>query len=199
MNNLVTHQNGSAVIETTALCKIFHVGDISIPALRGIDLVVKGGEMVAVMGSSGSGKSTLMNLLGCLDQATSGNYLLDGVDVNALSKNEYADIRNHKIGFVFRDLICCHERQHWKMLNFPLFTTAIAALPIREQRLCKRLSESDWQTESITNPISCPVDNSKEWQSLGLWSINRRSYSPMNPPAISIAEPLSRSCRCSRN
>jgi putative ABC transport system ATP-binding protein len=102
MNDFVNRRNHSAVIETTALCKIFHVGDISIPALRGIDLMVREGEMVAVMGSSGSGKSTLMNLLGCLDQATSGEYLLDGVNVNALDKNEYADIRNHKIGFVFQ-------------------------------------------------------------------------------------------------
>ena len=90
------------VIETHSLTRVFQMGEIAVHALRGIDLTVKPGEFVAVMGASGSGKSTLMNMLGCLDQPTSGTYALDGHEVSRLSKNDFATIRNEKIGFVFQ-------------------------------------------------------------------------------------------------
>lgn len=90
------------VIETKKLSRIFKNGEIEVHALTDIDLVIEEGEFVAIMGSSGSGKSTLLNILGCLDQPTSGEYFLDGVHVNKLSKNALADIRNQKIGFIFQ-------------------------------------------------------------------------------------------------
>lgn len=90
------------VIEIKQVKKNYYVGDVVVEALRGVDLIIEQGEFVAIMGSSGSGKSTLMNIIGCLDKITEGTYLLDGTDVKDLSKNQYADIRNQKIGFVFQ-------------------------------------------------------------------------------------------------
>jgi putative ABC transport system ATP-binding protein len=90
------------VIRTEAITKTYISGTNAVHAVQGIDLDVAKGEFVAIMGTSGSGKSTLMNLLGCLDSPTSGAYLLDGVRVDGLGKNELAAIRNQKLGFVFQ-------------------------------------------------------------------------------------------------
>jgi len=84
------------------MTKTYKVGEINVPALKSVNLSVNKGEFVAIMGASGSGKSTLMNLLGCLDTPTSGEYFIEGINTSRLSKNEYANIRNQKIGFVFQ-------------------------------------------------------------------------------------------------
>jgi putative ABC transport system ATP-binding protein len=90
------------IIKIKNLYKTYKIGEVEVHALKAIDLTIDEGEFVAIMGSSGSGKSTLMNLIGCLDKPTSGDYFLDGVNTSTLSKNEYAKIRNQKIGFVFQ-------------------------------------------------------------------------------------------------
>ncbi|MGH7656510.1 MAG: ABC transporter ATP-binding protein [Gemmatimonadaceae bacterium] len=90
------------VIRVEGLKKIYVTGKTEVHALRGVDFAVHKGEMVAIMGASGSGKSTLMNILGCLDKPTEGSYWLDGVKVDGLDKDQLADIRNEKIGFVFQ-------------------------------------------------------------------------------------------------
>src|SRR6185369_15661244 len=92
----------SAVIKLQEIHKVYHTGEVDVHAVRGVTLEIQRGEMVAVMGASGSGKSTLMNIIGCLDRPTRGEYHLDGVDVSRLDRDELADIRNQKIGFVFQ-------------------------------------------------------------------------------------------------
>jgi len=90
------------VIEVENVSRTFVIGDVRVDALRGVNLSVRAGEFVAIMGSSGSGKSTLMNILGCLDQPTSGHYGLQGLDVAQLREPELAGIRSERLGFVFQ-------------------------------------------------------------------------------------------------
>ncbi len=97
-----TNKNMSNVIEIRNIIRDFPLGQETVHVLKGIDLDIERGEYLAIMGPSGSGKSTLMNLLGCLDTATSGTYVLNGKDVSQMSDDELAEIRNHEIGFVFQ-------------------------------------------------------------------------------------------------
>jgi putative ABC transport system ATP-binding protein len=90
------------MIELDNITKIYRMGKVEVPALRGIDLTIKQGEMMAIVGASGSGKSTLMNIIGFLDKPTAGRYTLEGTDVSRLNDNMLAELRNKKIGFVFQ-------------------------------------------------------------------------------------------------
>jgi putative ABC transport system ATP-binding protein len=94
--------NNSNLIEMHGLTRVYQLGPQEIHALQGIDLIVKHGEYVAIMGPSGSGKSTLMNIIGCLDRPTEGKYILDGTPVEAMEDDQLAAVRNKKIGFVFQ-------------------------------------------------------------------------------------------------
>lgn len=90
------------LIEITGLTKVYGEGDAEVRALAGVDVQVERGEFIAIMGHSGSGKSTLMNIVGCLDRPTAGQYFLDGHDVSHMSKDELAEVRNKKLGFIFQ-------------------------------------------------------------------------------------------------
>src|SRR5262249_4000619 len=95
-------RDGMRIIEMEGVRKVYSTGAVAVGALKGIDLVIEKGEFVAIVGPSGSGKSTLMNLVGCLDTASSGTYRLAGEDVSAVTRDQLADIRNRRVGFVFQ-------------------------------------------------------------------------------------------------
>ncbi len=115
-----------AVIDVREITKHYKMGDIEVQALRGVDLKIIEGECVSIMGPSGSGKSTLMNILGALDQPTSGEYFLDGVNVSRLSENELARIRNKKIGFVFQSFNLLKRTSALRQVELPLMYAGVS-------------------------------------------------------------------------
>lgn len=122
---------GQPVIELSEVRKTYRSGSIEFEALRGVDVTIREGEYVAVVGPSGSGKSTLMNLLGCLDTPTSGAYRLAGEDVSTMSETELAEVRNRRIGFVFQQFHLLASKSAWRNVELPL---VYAGVPRGERR-----------------------------------------------------------------
>jgi putative ABC transport system ATP-binding protein len=140
--------NGSHVIRLQGITKAYPMGHSAVRALRGIDLTVDAGELIAIMGASGSGKSTLMNIIGCLDTPTSGRYFLDDVRVDGLSRNDLADVRNQKLGFVFQGFNLLARTSAVENVELPLLydrsgrrrdTRALAARALQTVGLGDRL------------------------------------------------------------
>lgn len=115
------------VIELKNISKIYAMGDIQVNALKGIDLTVEKGEFISIMGASGSGKSTLMNIIGCLDKATLGDYFLEGIDIKEKDEDQLSFIRNRKIGFVFQSFNLIARTSAQKNVELPMIYAQLAA------------------------------------------------------------------------
>lgn len=139
-------------------------------AVRGVDLRIARGEFVAVMGSSGSGKSTLMNILGCLDRPTSGEYLLDGEDVSQMKKRDLSILRNAKLGFVFQSFNLLSRTSAIENVELPMFySQPLVARAQRRQRALEALKKSVSATAADIIPASSLVASSRGSRSLGPW------------------------------
>lgn len=121
------------VIRLRDIRKSYFLGKQELPVLKGIDLLITGGEYVALMGPSGSGKSTLMNIIGCLDSPTSGTYILNGKDVSRMTDDELADVRNVEIGFVFQQFNLLPRLKAWENVALPLIYAGVSKKD-REER-----------------------------------------------------------------
>lgn len=123
--------NGRGLIDMQGVRKVYSSGPVEVEALRGIDLCVKAGEMVSIVGPSGSGKSTLMNIIGCLDTATGGSYRLRDEEVAGLSVDRLAEIRNRRVGFVFQNFNLLPQLSAFENVEMPLL---FAGKPARQRR-----------------------------------------------------------------
>jgi putative ABC transport system ATP-binding protein len=129
------------VVQLENVTKTYSTGEVEVHAVRGISLEVQRGEFVAIMGSSGSGKSTLMNILGCLDRPTSGRYLLDGIDTSGLDRNERADLRNRKLGFVFQGFNLLSRTTALENVELPMLYSAESLASAERRRRALRALE----------------------------------------------------------
>jgi putative ABC transport system ATP-binding protein len=143
------------LVELEGVTKTYRMGDVEVQALRGVSLTIEQGEFTAIMGASGSGKSTLMNVLGCLDQPTSGRYLLEGQDVSRLSTERLAEIRNRTIGFVFQSFNLLSRTSALENVELPLLYSGVPAAErhARASEALQQVGLAD-RTDHLPNQMS---------------------------------------------
>ena len=155
------------VIEARDLTKVYHMGEVQVHALCGLSMNVRRGEVVAIMGPSGSGKSTLMNIIGCLDRPTSGDYILDGENVSNLKDDQLASIRNRKVGFVFQSFNLLPRATALANVELPMRYSGLRSG--RKDRARAALQAVGLDDRLTTAQTSCPAGSSSGWPSPAPW------------------------------
>ncbi len=178
------------VIEAENLTKTYKMGSVEVHALCGLSVKIKRGEIVAIMGPSGSGKSTLMNILGCLDRPTSGEYILDGENVSILKDNQLASIRNRKVGFVFQSFNLLPRASALSNVELPLRYS-------NEKRDVRAIANKALEAVGLSDrihhrPNELSGDNNKGWQLPAPWLMNPPSFWLTSPPETWIANLVKR-------
>jgi putative ABC transport system ATP-binding protein len=130
-----------AIIKVSELRKDYHVGEMTVHALRGIDMEINAGDFAAIMGASGSGKSTMLNILGCLDKPSYGEYQLDGVNMGEMNKNQLAGLRNNKLGFIFQSYNLLPRTTALENVELPLFYNSKVKSKERKERAIYALEQ----------------------------------------------------------
>ncbi len=130
-----------AIIKVSELRKIYHVGEMTVHALRGVDMEIYEGDFAAIMGASGSGKSTMLNILGCLDKPSHGEYQLDGVNMGKMNKNQLAGLRNNKLGFIFQSYNLLPRTTALENVELPLFYNSKVKSKERKERAMYALEQ----------------------------------------------------------
>jgi len=133
--------NNKTIIEVNDLKKDYHIGEVTVHALRKVDMQIREGDFVAIMGASGSGKSTMLNILGCLDKPTDGDYLLDGVNMGKLNKNQLAGLRNNKLGFIFQSYNLLARTTALENVELPLYYNSKVKARERRERAIHALEQ----------------------------------------------------------
>ena len=187
----MTTETRTPLIELRDIYKIYQMGDTEVHASDGVSLKIYKGEFVAIVGQSGSGKSTLMNIIGCLDVPTSGQYLLNGEDVSELTDDEQAEIRNKTLGFIFQQYNLIPKLNVQENVELSLL---YAAYPLRSAPRGRgsRSNASDSRAKRKICPRSFPAASSSAFPSHGRWQATLRSSWPTSRPARSIR---TRPCR----
>ena len=193
--------NNGALVRLVDVHKIYHTGEMEVPAVRGVSLEIKRGEFVAFMGASGSGKSTLMNILGCLDRPTPASTSSIMQTFRGLDRDQLADIRNRKIGFVFQSFNLLSRTSALENVELPLLYSAqhLSHAQLRETSRSRARIGRPCRPRGSSSQASSPAASNSASPSRAPWSMSRRCCLPTNRPAISTAAPASRSWEFFRN